>query len=270
MNSVIVLDLDHTLIHSTQKGEITNNSVASFTIPDHVTVHIRPFVKQFLAYLLHEDSPYKVVIWTAGQEQYAFDIIVGLFHALGITHLQTRLAHVLTRNDTFVAPDGHLFKDLSVVEKLTGSSEILLLDDQIVHARHNPPDRVGIVPRFDVHDEEAEHDSFFRTLLLLTRKSDRTHGFKKAAYAAPKSRPIGKPLPQPRLQPSSSFSQSMMARPESMVRPQPMALPHPMARPQPTARPSTATFRSAQLPHLPGRAHRYAARPFPLTSSVIM
>lgn len=165
--SIILLDLDNTLVHTT-----LDVCYPDFESIPHPTLHIhtRPYVREFLSYLIQNDDMFEFGFWTCGTEEYAHHVVRGLLEMVNAPGCSVRI--LLTRNDATVI-DGNYVKDLSLVKKRYGVNDVLLLDDNVVHnlLAENIPD-ICLVPAFRVTDPNAVYDSFLFNLtqLPLTRR----------------------------------------------------------------------------------------------------
>ena len=161
--SVILLDLDNTLVHTTLDAYYPD-----FEAIPHPTLHIhlRPYVREFLSYLMQNDHLFEFGFWTCGTPEYAHHIVRALLNMVNAPNWNVRI--LLTRNDATIL-NGSYVKDLNLVKKRYGIHDILLLDDNPVH--YSLPDNVSqicLVPAFFVTDQQAPHDRF---LLNLTHMS---------------------------------------------------------------------------------------------------
>lgn len=161
--SVILFDLDNTLVHTTEHVYYPD-----FELIPHPTlhIHVRPFVRELLSYLIQNDHVYEFGFWTCGTHEYAHHIVKGLLCMVNASDWGVRI--LLTRNDATVI-NGTYIKDLSLVKKRYHVDDILLLDDNPVH--YSLPDNIPeicLVPAFYVTDPNAAYDGF---LLNLTRIS---------------------------------------------------------------------------------------------------
>lgn len=147
-SSLLVLDLDHTLVH-TVDSSVHSTAGRSFAIGSDLRTYVRPHVHAFFRALHRHGIPYAV--WTAGTEDYAASIVSVLRRGGPF-----RPRFVWNRAQT-TGPE--CVKDLS---KVPGYPKVLLVDDSTHHLRlHANHGRVLIVPPFTV---TTTGDSFFRTL----------------------------------------------------------------------------------------------------------
>lgn len=157
--SVILLDLDNTLVHATLDAYYPSfESIAHPTLH----IHVRPYVREFLSYLMQNDHLFEFGFWTCGTPEYAHHVVRGLLRMVNASDWNVRI--LLTRNDATVINGSHV-KNLNLVKKRYGVHDILLLDDNIVHYTipDNIPD-VCLVPAFFVTDPNAVYDSFLLNL----------------------------------------------------------------------------------------------------------
>mgnify|MGYP006135607909 CR=1 FL=1 len=126
----VVLDLDRTLVHTTCTRK---HAYTSFTVlKDSAYAHVRPYAKELLRTLAHNPGVV-LMIWTAGEAEYAADVVEGLCKTCELA--LTDFALVLSRADTFVVPTMNAFiKDLDVVRRaLHNTMPVVLVDDDPVH-----------------------------------------------------------------------------------------------------------------------------------------
>lgn len=129
-------------------------------------IHVRPFVREFLSYLMENDHLYEFGFWTCGTHEYAHHVVKGLLNMVNAPDWKVRI--LLTRDDATVI-HGSYVKDLSLVKKRYGVRELLLLDDNVVH--YSLPDNISevcIVPGFFVTDPNAPYDNFLLNLTHLS------------------------------------------------------------------------------------------------------
>ena len=160
---VILLDLDHTLVHTTASVQYPDYDV----IPhDTLHIHIRPYVREFLKHLMDSSHLYEFGFWTCGTHEYARHVVTGLLEYVNVPEWQVRI--FLTRDDA-VSLNGEYVKDLRLVRSRFGVTNLLLLDDSPVHSTlpTNVPD-ICLVPAFRADDPHSIRDRF---LLNLTHGS---------------------------------------------------------------------------------------------------
>ena len=153
---VLVIDLDHTLVHSLPPDQRVPGWKDAFTIclkdGARYKVHVRPGAREFIQHVLAQDW-LRVCVWTAGTDDYAKCVVDGLF---GASH---SLECVLTRKHCLLLPSGSYVKDLNKVRRKLGATDVVLLDDDVVHARVSTNVIARAVPFFATA-YGAEHDSF--------------------------------------------------------------------------------------------------------------
>ena len=160
--SLIVFDLDNTLIHSVPE-QVAGAPFQTFPVDmggenGVWQVYIRPHIFDFFKLLEDLDVPYAV--WTAGDEQYAEWIVKGLKQ-----HGKFVPRFVWARGKTTVTPDGEHVKDM---RKIRRYKKAVLLDDSEHHKRYfENQQRVQVVPGFYA---TVARDDFFKTLSQLTVK----------------------------------------------------------------------------------------------------
>ena len=161
--SVILLDLDNTLVHTTLDAYYPD-----FDSIPHPTlhIHVRPYTREFLSYLIQNDHLFEFGFWTCGTPEYAHHVVKGLLNMVNAPDWNVRI--LLTRNDATII-NGSYVKDLSLVKKRYGVNDILLLDDNTVH--YSIPDNIPevcLVPAFYVTDPCAPYDCFLLNLTHLS------------------------------------------------------------------------------------------------------
>ena len=186
---VIVLDLDHTLVHTVVEACGADEDFDVLHLASGWVSYVRPFVREFFALCFGSTSSLTVGFWTAGTSSYAREIVSGLFDLCHIADWRERCAFVLSRDDATCVSDGVYVKDLRVVASMFPSAEnILLLDDSPVHGMvpFNRP-RMLYVPAFDVHHLYADEDDFLMSLVVLYRAKHARLSFHRPTpcYASP-------------------------------------------------------------------------------------
>lgn len=162
--SVILLDLDHTLVHTTMDVQYPNYDV----IPhDTLHIHIRPYVREFLQHLMATSHLYEFGFWTCGTHKYARHVVSGLLEYVNVPDWPVRI--LLTRNDA-VYLNGNYIKDLHLVKSRFGITNVLLLDDSSVHLTlpTNVPN-ICLVPAFRADDPHSFRDRFLLNLTHMPR-----------------------------------------------------------------------------------------------------
>jgi len=169
-NAAVVLDLDNTLVHSLlDTVPRPDTTLETFRVchPDTsigYTVHLRPHVKAFLQYLVSQRHFVHLVIWTAGSPWYAKEIVDKLFTHVGLA--PSVVSHILDRSDAILLPSGEYVKNVNMVCKRLGVSQVMLLDDNPVHKRlKSNVGRVVTVTPFFCNKCGAEEDSFLKDLI---------------------------------------------------------------------------------------------------------
>tara|TARA_X000000368_G_C22958352_1_gene679819 strand:+ start:484 stop:1071 length:588 start_codon:yes stop_codon:yes gene_type:complete len=175
--SVILFDLDNTLVHTTEHAYYPD-----FELIPHPTlyIHVRPYVRELLSYMMQNDHMFELGFWTCGIHEYAHHVVKGLLRMVNAPDWNVRI--LLTRSDATII-NGNYVKDLSLVKKRYHIDDILLLDDNAVHCSlpGNVPE-VCLVPAFVVTDPNAPYDSF---LLNLTHLSLVTYSSTPSQYHRP-------------------------------------------------------------------------------------
>lgn len=161
--SLILLDLDNTLIHTT-----TDVPHPDFELLPHPTlyIHVRPYVREFLSYLMQNDSLFEFGFWTCGSYEYAHDVVRELLKLVNAPDWPLRI--LMTRRDAIIV-NGAYVKDLQLVKELYGVTDLLLLDDNPIHfAIPDNKSQICLVPSFAVTNVGAVHDSFLMHLTHLS------------------------------------------------------------------------------------------------------
>lgn len=161
--SVILLDLDHTLVHTTMGVQYPDYDL----IPhDHMRIHIRPYVREFLHHLIRSSHIHEFGFWTCGTREYAEHVVKGLLRYANAPDWPMRI--LLTRNDA-VMTNGTYVKDLSLVRRRFNVDHLLLLDDSNVHLSipSNVPD-ICLVPVFVASNPNAVHDRFLLNMIRIS------------------------------------------------------------------------------------------------------
>lgn len=162
MDTVLLLDLDHTLVHSHEtrvNGFPTYDvTIGKFTY----VVHVRPHVLDFLRFLL--DKKMRFGFWTAGTHTYAHAVLNGLFDLLSVSDWRERVCTVRSRASARKVR-GQYVKNLDVVRRSLKTRSLLLIDDDPVH-RTLPQndDSILTIHPFDVRYRLAANDRLFERL----------------------------------------------------------------------------------------------------------
>ena len=163
MNSVILLDLDNTLVHAT-----TNVIHQDFDRLPHpeLHIHVRPYVREFLTYLMRSHERFEFGFWTCGTREYAREVVDGLLAYAGAPDWPVRI--LLSRDDA-TCVDGTYIKDLRIVKERYQAEDLILLDDNPIHL-HFPDNvpHVCLVPAFNVTSADAIHDCFLLRLNCIS------------------------------------------------------------------------------------------------------
>jgi len=156
--SVILLDLDHTLVHT------LDVHYPGFELIPHETlyIHVRPYVREFLSHLMQHDDLFEFGFWTCGTAEYANDVVQGLLRLVDAADWPLRI--LLSRQDAVVV-DGSYVKDLRLVRQRFGATDLLLLDDNPIHLRiATNATSVCLVPPFFASNPAAPQDRFLMNL----------------------------------------------------------------------------------------------------------
>lgn len=156
---VVVLDLDNTLIHASEKPDDRFERFDVETEARTYMIHLRPYVCEFLRHLQSRPDRVTLVIWTAATSSYAQPVVENLFARAGI-EWKTCVHALLTREDTVCVQKGVFLKDLDVVRRRFKTTKVLLIDDNPIHT-HLPHNRdcVFLIPPFATHAEDAAQDT---------------------------------------------------------------------------------------------------------------
>jgi TFIIF-interacting CTD phosphatase-like protein len=125
-DKLLVLDLDETLVHTNDRASIRKDAKPDFSIPGGYVVCLRPGVVEFLDYCLA--SYHEVMIWTAGTEDYAYEVFNKFYDP-------SRFARIWDRGRCFPKQDqehsiSYWRKDIKKLQRLGYDKEkILCVDD---------------------------------------------------------------------------------------------------------------------------------------------
>jgi len=190
----IVLDIDETLVHTFEDEEALSK-LRFNKKPDHVAVKnriyhfgidnsgskkgsgevsetagiLRPGVEDFLSFCFGYFD--KVVVWSAGTDQYVKAMVDRLFRDLYEPHI------VFTRNactkdgDVYVKPLDKLFKE--DVSKSLKPENTFVLDDKRWTFIENPENAI-LIPPYEPHKhDDTEHKPPTYTIKLLSDDDDK-------------------------------------------------------------------------------------------------
>lgn len=175
--SALVLDLDRTLVHATAARHDAHEAYA-IEVPvgclrvRRLHVHVRPHARALLAFLAEPGTRawLRVAVWTAGTAEYAAAVLDGLHATLG-GGWRDAVALVCSRDEAIALPAGAYAKPLSVVRRALGVDDVLLVDDDPVHAALTS-NAVLCAPRFDA--AVAADDLFLLQLVARVRAARAT------------------------------------------------------------------------------------------------
>lgn len=143
--TIVVLDLDHTLVHTVLFHEdheaFANTETFRVGHNDGTTstVFVRPHTFRFLETL--SGAGIKYAVWTAGTEEYARDVCAGLAWSYPAFSPE----FVYDRSHTEVVGGRHL-KNIS---SITSVEKVILIDDDPSHGHFsNRNSHVMVVPKF--------------------------------------------------------------------------------------------------------------------------
>lgn len=166
--SVLILDLDNTLIHSLEppKGDHENDGGAIDYVkekydvdPDFIInsktynyfIYKRPYVDQFLKYVTKIFD--YVIIWSAGTDMYVKLIVNKLFKS---AHVKKPYM-TLTRSDCEIAEGGGCRKNMKLLKRRFSHKgitydpkHILFIDDLPYKIKNLPTNRIYSIKSFDV------------------------------------------------------------------------------------------------------------------------
>jgi hypothetical protein len=170
--SIIILDLDNTLIHSLEpeRGGSKNDQalIDSISRPPDFTidaktytynVYKRPYVDDFLKYVTHKFD--HVIVWSAGTDTYVKLIVKKLFDGARIK----QPFMVLTRKDCDTTPEGSrknmhtLKRRLAKLGMLYDHNQVLFIDDLPYKIKHLSKSRIYPIKSFDA-DKDLKDDVF--------------------------------------------------------------------------------------------------------------
>lgn len=161
--AVLVLDLDHTLVHSVPRGTRgVSFALEHFdvTLSNGVkyTTYVRPHLKTLLTVLEAQRDWMRTIVWTAGTREYATAILDGL---------GMRNVDAYTRDDAYVLPSGRYVKNLGRIARKYGTHDVLLVDDDAVHKCPAANEgRVRHAPAFVATYRRAVRDRFLHTFAM--------------------------------------------------------------------------------------------------------
>ena len=162
---LVVLDLDHTLIHSEQINfDVSGLNLESFLIEvkgQGYRTFLRPGVSSFIQALDRRNVHYAV--WTAGIPLYASKVVDGIRGLIGT--FEPLFIKARSENDTHGG-----VKDMSwVASKYPKYSMSVLLDDSVHHRKQrNGVALVEIVPKFHASNPQDTHLQTLAELVLAS------------------------------------------------------------------------------------------------------
>jgi TFIIF-interacting CTD phosphatase-like protein len=166
MAAALVLDLDRTLVHGTAGRHVAHAAFevevpAGWLRTRRLHVHVRPHAAALLAFLVEARAWLRVAVWTAGSAAYAEAVLAGLGAGW-----RDAVALVCSRDEAIALPAGSYAKPLSVVRRALGVDDVLLVDDDPVHASLTT-NAVLLAPPFDA--AAADDDDFLLELVARVR-----------------------------------------------------------------------------------------------------
>lgn len=117
---ILVLDIDETMVHTTQHMSKTAIIEDCFPAMGYVSQK-RPYLDLFLWKLL-QDPDYRVLIWSAGSYDYVHEVVRNIIP----DELKHRLLGIMTADDCNEMRD----KPLSKVRRMFPGEDIMIIDDR--------------------------------------------------------------------------------------------------------------------------------------------
>ena len=177
---IFFLDLDQTIVHSVEDGEVDGKIVAARkkTLSNHImpnsiyTVFERPGLQPFLDFLFKN---YKVAVWTAASKDYALFVINQCILAgKKDRHLEWILFSYhgdLSRRATGKTKNlEELSKSMGIAD---ASMDRTFIVDDYDEVYYTQPDNCIIAPGFYIEDTESPNDSYLKN---LTKRLDNIKG----------------------------------------------------------------------------------------------
>lgn len=121
---VIILDVDHTLVHSVKKKKTVNHEQLYIETKDY-NVYLRPHIYDFLRYCF-EVTPF-VILWSAGTEDYISEITKYFSSDFYFYKVITRTTYDTVEKDV----------DLILTDQLIKNSLIIFVDDYPDRIKYN-------------------------------------------------------------------------------------------------------------------------------------
>ena len=161
----ILVDLDHTVVHTS--ATLCPDAEHAVLYNGFYT-YIRPYVREFLSFLIALRPHVKIGFWTAGTKEYAELIVEHLLSLVNATTLDIDL--LWSRDDTDLM-QGHIIKRMEKAEKALGVDRAFLLDDNHEHEPYNVH-RFLPVSKYSVENHETDtflYEFMHFTSILLQR-----------------------------------------------------------------------------------------------------
>lgn len=149
----LVLDLDETLIHSSDKKPRT--SVQYFKINEELYCNVRPNAMKFLR---KASKKFDVFIFTASEKYYADPIINLIYPSIDFKHRLYR--------DSCKFIDGNICKDLRFFER--NLRKVILVDDKVDTFTFFPDNTISINPWYD----DPSDNTLLNTVWPLLKKCE--------------------------------------------------------------------------------------------------
>lgn len=176
MGTVMLFDLDHTLIHSSKRCK--NTSLPGFPIrfEDGFEryVHVRPHALELVEYLVASKWT-RIGFWTAGTRDYALAVVGGIFRLLGIQDWRSRIATLRSRDSAKRLPSGSYLKDVKKLSRTLRADRVWLFDDDPVHLQLDT-NRRHIIPVSPFRADDCHADAVMRGVLDIARALDMLQG----------------------------------------------------------------------------------------------
>ena len=171
---VVVLDLDHTLVHS--GPACVDDAVPGFHVSlgggdERFYVHVRPHARELVSFLQARDSPagVRVGFWTAGVPEYAHKVVRGLLWTLlRLPDWRARIVALRSRASALPLADGTYLKDIGVLTRALGTPNVLLIDDDPVH--ETLPGNRGHIVRVPPYVAGGARDGYLGVVLERFRE----------------------------------------------------------------------------------------------------
>lgn len=147
---LLVLDLDETLIHSSEKPL---SRVADFRV-GHLHVYKRPYVHEFIAAVL---GSYELAVWTAADHIYAATIVAELFPRDSVQFILSRQHCIPAHN--WETREDHWIKDIKRLRRKGYATDSILVVDDTASGYSRSYGNLVVVQGFvgDANDDELKY-----------------------------------------------------------------------------------------------------------------